>query len=197
MPHQKKKKAQLDRLYKHFAEFGFKQVDNVSYLTKSIGISRSLFYFYFADTDDLLTQLSDYHQEKISAQSEIVVSQSFTHVQYLKGLVEHKDLYFFTIQCRRHRHEHPMIELMYQHVLNTIDQVNFRLFVEHYNLESFSESAIKTLYDSFRGFWYDNSSYETWSHERAQELAQQIQEMMLLLRSRHEPSGDQTGAESV
>jgi AcrR family transcriptional regulator len=197
MPHQKKRHLQLERLYRYFAEFGFKQVDNISYLTKAIGISRSLFYFYFADTDDLLKQLSDYHNEKISEQRSIVVSHSFNHTQYLQGLVTHKDLYFFTIQCRRHRHEHPHIDLMYQYVIETIDQVNFRLFVEHYNLESFSESAIKTLYDVFRGFWYDNSDYETWNQERVLELSQQIQEMMLLLRSRHEPSGDQTEAESV
>jgi len=190
MPQHKKKQAlQLQKLYQHFAEHGFKQVGNVSHLTKAIGISRSLFYFYFEDTEDLLFQLSEYHKALLHEQHAYILSQGITHTQYLQRLVEHKDLYFFSIQCRRYAQEHPKIAEMFQMVLDTVDYENFQLFVQHYQLEGFSERAIKMLYSTFRGFWYDNSHYGSWDEARALDLAQQVNEMMILLRSRHQPEG--------
>lgn len=185
--HKKKRTLQLEKLYQHFAEHGFKQVENVSYLTKAIGISRSLFYFYFEDTEDLFVQLSEHHKARLDEQHAFIRSQKITHIQYLQKLVEHKDLYFFSIQCRRYAQEHPKIAEMFQMVLDTVDRENFQLFVQHYQLESFSESAIKMLYDTFRGFWHDSSHYDSWNEERALELAKQVHEVMMLLRSRHQP----------
>jgi len=183
MPHRKKREHLLARLYQYFAEFGFKQVDNVSHLTKSIDIGRSLFYFYFKDVNDLLDQLSVYHKERILEQRELVLTQSLTHLQYLEKLVEHKDLYFFAIRCKQYRRDHPTINEMYLFVLDTVDVENFKLFVKHYQLEGFSSSSMKTLYDSFRSLWYDSSDYYTWSPESATELSRRVHEMMLLLRS--------------
>lgn len=188
MPHKQKRDLQLERLLQYFAEFGFKQIDNISHLTKAIGISRSLFYFYFKDTDDLLRQLATYHQGLVLKEQSNIISESLTHLQYLKKLVECKDLYFFTIQCKRHKQEHPIINDMYHFVLETLDKENFKLFVKHYQLEDFSSYSIKLLYDTFRGFWYDHSDYHSWGEERAHDLAHQVHSMMILLRSHHVPS---------
>lgn len=187
MNRHKKRDTQLQRLYQYFAEHGFKQVDNISYITKGIGISRSLFYFYFKDIDDLFAKLADYHLKRVAEEHKLMIEHGITHLQYLQKLVEHKDLYFFAIQCRRYRQEHPKLDEMYRYVLDTVDQENFKLFITHYQLESFSERSIKLLYDSFRGFWYDNSEYHNWNADRAGELALQVNEMMLLLKSRHSP----------
>lgn len=178
-----KRDLALQKLYVHCAQHGFKGVDNVSFITKAMGISRSLFYFYFADTDDLLRALTVFHKAMIDARYEIAEGERRDFLTYIHNLLEQKDYYFFTLQAVRHSHEHPCYREMAEHTLNTVDARNFKEFVKHYELSSFSEQSIRFMYESFRNFWFINSDYQNWTKERIDELLAQIDGTIKLLKT--------------
>ena len=177
-----KRDLALQRLYAHCAQYGFKGVDNVSFITKAMGISRSLFYFYFADTEDLIRALAAFHKAKIDTRYALAEEEKRDFLTHIHALVEEKNNYFFTLQSVRHAHEHPLYREMADYTLSTLDARNFREFIKHYQLSSFSESAIHFMYDSFRNFWFINSSYDNWSHERVDEMIAQIDVSIRLLK---------------
>ncbi|MBM4291428.1 MAG: TetR/AcrR family transcriptional regulator [Deltaproteobacteria bacterium] len=185
-----KREVALQRLYTHCAEHGFKGVDNVSFITKAMGISRSLFYFYFADTDDLLRALLSFHKAEIDVLYSVAMEENIDFLTHLNNLIEHKDNYFFTLQAVRHAHEHPLYREMSEYTLSTIDARNFREFVKHYGLERFSESSIRFMYESFRNFWFINSDYRGWTRERVNDLLAQVNSTIELLKATDPPGGE-------
>jgi AcrR family transcriptional regulator len=178
-----KKDQLLARLYQYFAEHGFKQADNISTLTKSVGISRSLFYFYFKDTEDLLTQLSALHRARVQQRYERVLDEERSFIEYLHHTVYQKDIYFMTVQSARYVQEHPRYAEMLNVVVESVDEYNFKQFIKHYQLEGLSERAVRMIYASFRNHWFANSVYHEWTIERVDELISQVDEMVTLLRA--------------
>jgi AcrR family transcriptional regulator len=194
MSSKSKRDLALHKLYVHCAQHGFKGVDNVSFITKAMGISRSLFYFYFADTDDLLRALTAFHKSMIDGLYERAEDERRDFLTYIHNLLEQKDYYFFTLQAVRHAHEHANYREMAEHSLNTLDARNFREFVKHYELSTLSEASIRFMYESFRNFWFINSDYNNWNKERLDELIAQIDSTIQLLKTSEGKQGYTQGA---
>ena len=172
----------LEKFYRYFAQHGFLSLHNVSHLTKGVGISRSLFYFYFKDTEDLLQQIKTLHLSKVEARYDVIQEHQHSFLDYLHNTVVRKDIYFITVQSSRHVGEHPAFGEMLEAVVSSVDHYNFTQFIKHYGLEGLSEHSVKLMYDSFRSSWFAHSQYEGWTHERVDELISQLDEMISLLR---------------
>ena len=173
----------MRRLYGHFAKNGFDDLHHLSRLSKVVFISRTLFYFYFKNTEDLFDHLCAYHKTKVDLAYRFVINHNLNFLEYIYQLVEFKEIYFFTIRCQAKVEEDERFNTCLNHSLQTLDAYSYEQFLIHFELEGLSNSEMKFMYESFRNFWFANSHpYDDWSDKSVSLLLEQVTKLIELLK---------------
>jgi hypothetical protein len=173
----------MRRLYKYFARNGFEDLHHLSRLSKVVFISRTLFYFYFKNTEDLFDHLCAYHKTKVDVAYRFVVNNKLDFLEYIYHLVEFKDIYFFTIRCQAKVEDDERFNTCLSYSLETLDAYSYEQFLIHFKLDGLSKSEIKFMYESFRSFWFANSHpFDDWSEESVTLLLERVTNLIELLK---------------
>ena len=178
-----KKDIILRKLYNHCATFGFDNIYNISKVSKVMSISRTLFYFYFKNTDDLVAHLVDFHHQEIDKAMRDVMDKDMTFVDYVHNLVDIKDLYFFTMRCQGRDQVDKRFTECLSYSLDTLDQYSYRQFVVHFELGHLPPQEIELMYASFRQLaWVKTSAYHEWSYEHVNQILDQVTTLVNLMK---------------
>ena len=180
----------MRRLYTHFARNGFDDLHHLSRLSKIVFISRTLFYFYFKNTEDLFDHLCAYHKTRVDIAHRYVTNNNPNFLEYIYQLVDFKEIYFFTIRCQAKRADDLRFNACLNHSLQTLDAYSYEQYLIHFELEELSKSEMKFMYESFRDFWFANSHpYDDWSEESVALLLERVTNLIEVLKREVQDQG--------
>ena len=162
----------LETGYRHFAEFGPEQL-SIKRIATEMDVSRSTFYNYFADKENLVEALLGNHmiltenfKEELQEECKVYAPDLFVLLaQYPEAVKFHRQLFL-------HRHN-PVYNLVFITVQEKINEITVPLFKAYYDFNVHYRLA-EDLYNCLVDSWYAKLDTEDLSAESMQRLSDEI-----------------------
>ena len=174
-----KRERLTERILEHIAAHGFASVHHFSRLAKEIRVGRSLLYFYYKSTEEVLTEVGEMFRFLLVTHYRYVVEQELAFKEYMYSLLKIRSLVFFTFECQKECQRIPTLQTHLDLVMETLDSYSFQRFKEHYQVEDQDPEQISFLYSCCRSQWWESlGSYETWSEESVDLFLASLDQLM-------------------
>ena len=174
------KRDQISRLIlSYIAQRGFSNLSRFSHLAKGINKGRSLLYFYFKESSEVIDAVGDIFERELAAHLEHIEEQELDFKHYLRYLTQMKDLVFFTLECQKEVSREPKLMKYLSLVQETIDHYSYQRFCEYYQLEDIDVENVSFMYSCFRSKWWDSlGDYEGWGLDKTEAFFESLDTFM-------------------
>lgn len=163
----------------HVARAGLADVQRFSHLSRGVGIGRSLLYFYYKSTEELIEALCDHFDQELRAFYERTQEKQLDFKQYVLSLIEIKDLVFFSSECQKEVLRIPSLIAPLTLISETVDHYSFERFKVYYQLMGCAPEQVEFLYGCFRSKWWESlGAYDDWSLEALEQFFQSVDGIM-------------------
>lgn len=170
------KQLWIETGYRHFAELGPKGL-NMKNIAKDAGVSRTTFYHFFTDMEDLVDHLLEYHRETAKEYfSKLEKCQQY-NPDVFKVVEAFRTGTFFHRQLLLNK-EDPRFFLTYQLLNKAGNEIMYPLWAEYFNYQGNSIVG-KEIHLMLLDIWYlhlreDDFTYEAFL-ENSNEIRRQVQ----------------------
>ena len=159
------------RILVHVARHGFADVQRFAHLAKGVGIGRSLLYFYFKSSEEVIEALCAHFHQELNDFHEQIQARGLDFYEYVVALPEIKDLVFFAHECHKEALRNPALMAPILLVAETVDHYSFERFKVFYELTDHDPAEVEFLYSCLRSKWWENlGSYEEWGRHEVEEF---------------------------
>jgi AcrR family transcriptional regulator len=171
------KKKWIEGAYSHFANVGPEQL-NIKRIAEITGLPRTNFYYHFPDTDILVTQLLNFHED-VSKEYEKELQRKLK--VFIPDL--HRVLHSFETGVKFHwqlfKHRSDVrFGYIYNCVNSSSADIILPVFRDYYKL-TVSDPALKALWKTLTDSWYSRLDFEDFSPESLAELSESIMQSIM------------------
>jgi len=157
------------RILTHVARYGFADVQRFAHLAKGMGIGRSLLYFYFKSSEEIIEALCEHFKHGLNEFDEQIRARRLNFYEYVVSLPEIKDLVFFAHECQKEALRNPALMAPILLVAETVDSYSFERFKVYYELTHYDPEQIAFLYGCLRSKWWESlGSYDEWGRREVE-----------------------------
>jgi AcrR family transcriptional regulator len=157
--------------YRHFANFGPQEL-SIKSIAQDAGVSRTTFYHFFADMDDYIGQLLEYHQE--------VAEEHFMRLRLCKTyepdvfkvVIDFREEIFFHRQLLLHK-ENPIFFQTYQMLNQRSNEIIYPLWAEYFQYNG-DEARGKEIHLMLLDLWYLEMNENDFTYEDFLRNSQEI-----------------------
>jgi len=167
----------LEAAYEQFAEVGPDHL-NVKALSRTTGLPRTNFYYYFHDKEDLIEQLLKAHIDLSSVyESELNKKLKVLIPDLYDILTEFKTGIKFHWQLFQHRQD-----IRFAHIYNTLNRSSNKFIVprvkEYYRLD-IPEPSVEAIWNTLIDTWYARLDFENYNSITLSGLTEDIMQTLL------------------
>jgi len=167
----------LEAAYEQFADVGPDQL-NVKALTRTAGLPRTNFYYYFHDKEDLIQQLLKAHID-LSLVYELELKKKLKVLipDFYDILVAFKTGIKFHWQLFQHKQD-----IRFAHIYNTLNRSSNKFIVprvkEYFQLD-IPESSVEAIWTTLIDLWYARLDFENYNSRSLSGLTEDIMQTLL------------------
>jgi len=174
----------------HVAQNGFVSLDRFSHLAREIKVGRSLLYFYFKGTSEVIEAIGELFERELAAHLLEIRARALNFKDYLEYLGGMKELAFFALECRKELSRRPELERYLELVHTTIDRYSYEQFLRYYELDQREDMRhAQFMYSCFRSRWWESlASFESWDQASRERFFTDLDGLMSSLKEQDKDS---------
>jgi len=174
---QNKQRKWLEGAYLHFAEVGPEHL-NIKRISNITGLPRTNYYYYFPDTDVLITHLLNFHAEISRTYEEELRRNLKVFIPDLhRILCSFETGLKFHWQLFKHRSD-VRFGYIYNSMNSSSAGIILPVFRDYYELQV-SDTALRALWKTMTDSWYSRLDFKNISPESLAELSDSIMQSIL------------------
>ena len=168
----------VTQILKHIAQEGFSSVYHFSRLAKEIKVGRSLLYFYFKNTDEILEEVGSLFKSLLTEHHRFILDRQLDFKQYVHSLLNIRELVFFINECQKEQQRIPSVQAHIELVMKTLDDYSFQRFKEYYQIDEQSLD-VEFLYACCRSQWWESiGTYASWNEASIDTFLRSLDKLM-------------------